>query len=404
MMESKAIGLLEHRILDAANSRIDVVKINRDVCAVIGPNRIQFIKKDALDFVEWAHIDSIPKKKCKKTLSVTIVPTLDCNLSCIYCYSRGGESKINMAPSLATSFIKCLYASSVYEGIHLRFAGGGEPFLNFDCMKESIRSARELTENTSLHCITNGTFNEEQLQWMIEYNSQVRVSFDGLSQKQQRPFYTGKDSSQRVRKNISKLIANKLEVITQTTITSINVEKMKEIAEDIANLGVKTIKIEPVYITENSRGNNSLEVKPKDFVRNFIATIRDLRNKNFDISVDTSFFSRPTLGHYCSMAEGNLILTPEAYVSGCVEITNSCDVFSDFVFYGRFDEGENKIKIDRSKLGKYKEFHFANNPACSNCNLRLLCRGGCPMRDLWGQKKEMCQITKMLVPELLRLF
>ncbi len=404
MTESKVIGLLERRILDAANNRIDTVSISRDICAVIRPNRIQFVKKDALKFIENDYIDSIPKKESKKVLSLTIVPTLDCNLSCIYCYSKGGESKLNMNPSLAKSFIRYMYNFPGYEGIHLRFAGGGEPFLNFDCMKESVKAAKELSEQVSLHCITNGTFKEEHLQWMTDHNAQVRVSFDGLSQKQQRPFYTGEDSSQNVRENISKLIANGLEVITQTTITSGNVKKMSDIAEDIVSLGVKTIKIEPVYITKNSRGDASLGVKPADFAKNFIDTVINLRNKNFGVSIDTSFFSRPTLGHYCSMAEGNLILTPESYVSGCVEITKSCDDFSDFVFYGRFNERENKMEVDKDKLERYKGFHFVNNPSCSSCNLKLLCRGGCPMRSLFGQKKEMCQTTKILIPELLRLF
>ena len=67
-------------------------------------------------------------------------------------------------------------------------------------------------------------------------------------------------------------------------------------------------------------------------------------------------------------------------------------------------ERENKMEVDKDKLERYKGFHFVNNPSCSSCNLKLLCRGGCPMRSLFGQKKEMCQTTKILIPELLRLF
>jgi len=65
---------------------------------------------------------------------------------------------------------------------------------------------------------------------------------------------------------------------------------MKEIAEDIANLGIKTIKLEPVYITPNSRGNLDLNVRPVDFAQNIIIIIRNLKNKNLDIKIDTAFF------------------------------------------------------------------------------------------------------------------
>lgn len=78
--------------------------------------------------------------------------------------------------------------------------------------------------------------------------------------------------------------------------------------------------------------------------------------------------------------------------------------FSDFVFYGKFNEVTGKIETDKKKQVQYKQFHFANNDDCIHCNLKLICKGGCPMRRIWEQKGEMCLTTKLLVPRILKLF
>jgi len=37
-------------------------------------------------------------------------------------------------------------------------------------------------------------------------------------------------------------------------------------------------------------------------------------------------------------------------------------------------------------------------------NLKLICRGGCPLRRIWNQEDHLCEVTKRLVPQLLGLF
>lgn len=179
---------------------------------------------------------------------------------------------------------------------------------------------------------------------------------------------------------------------------------MKELVSEFYDLGIRTIKMEPVYITDNSRGNQKLNVSPSEFVSNFLNTVKYIRENNLDMQIDTAFFSRPTIGNYCSLSTGNLILTPSGEISGCVEITNNCDYHSDDVFYGQFDEESGEVLFDDSKKKSFRKFHFTNYKDCLSCNLKLICRGGCPLRRVWNQENHSCEITKRLVPQLLRLF
>ena len=404
MMENKIIPSQEQHIQDAASNKSDFVKINNNIYAIIQPNKILYIKKEKLDNFKDYFIPKI-KKSENKALSITFVPTLDCNLNCIYCYSKGGDSKLYMSSILAKKFLKKMYNPKKHNAIYLRFAGGGEPFLNFSCIKEITQTAKEILDNMTIHCITNGTFNEEQMSWILKNKPQMRISYDGLEfQKTQRPFKDGRDSSDLIRNNIKELIKNKIEVITQSTITSLNINCLNEIIKENYNLGVKTIKMEPVYITENSRGNNKLNVSPEEFVSNFLNALRFIKENKLDIQIDTAYFSRPTLGHYCSMATGNIILTPTGEISSCVEITNNCDLHSNEVFYGKFNKESEEIRFDNHKKDSFKKLHFSNFTKCLSCNLKLICRGGCPLRRIWNQNEHTCQISKKLIPKILKLF
>ena len=403
MMGNKAILSLEHLTQDVVSSKSDLVRINKDVYAVIRPNEILYVNRKDLDSFKEYFIPT-REERGRNELSVTFVPTLDCNLSCIYCYSRGGEQRDLMPPSMARKFLEKSYNPEKHSGIHLRFAGGGEPFLNFECINEATETAKKLNHTVSLHCITNGTFNGEHLFWILKEKPHMRISYDGISQKIQRPYRFGGDSSGVIRRNIQYLTDNGIETVVQSTITSLNVSRMRELVSEFHDLGIRTVKMEPVYITDNSRGNKKLNVSPSDFVLNFLDAIKYIRENNLDMQVDTAFFSRPTLGNYCNLSTGNLILTPNGDISGCVEITNSCDYHSGDVFYGKFDEDSGEVKFDESKKKYFGKFHFTNYKDCPSCNLKLICRGGCPLRRVWNQEGHFCEITKRLVPQLLRLF
>ena len=402
-MENKATHSLEQLTQGAVSNKSDIIRVGKDVYAIIRPNEILYAHKEDLDKFREYSVSSC-KGKERDGLSVTFVPTLDCNLRCIYCYSRGGEQRDIMSPSMARKFLEKSYNPEKHRGVHLRFAGGGEPFLNFECIKEATETAKKLSDIVSLHCITNGTFNEEHLSWILRENPHMRISYDGISQKVQRPYNKGRDSSETIRRNIQKLTESGIETVVQSTITSLNVSQMRELVSEFYDLGVRTIKMEPVYITDNSRGNQKLNVSPSNFVSNFLDVIKYIKENRLDIQIDTAFFSRPTLGNYCSLSTGNLILTPSGEISGCVEITNNCDYHSDDVFYGRFDEESGEVVFDDSKKKSFRKFHFTNYKDCPSCNLKLICRGGCPLRRVWNQEDHSCEITKRLVPQLLRLF
>ena len=92
-------------------------------------------------------VDCAPKKEFYPT-SVTLIPSLDCNLRCVYCYSAAGESVgKTMDLEVAKSAIDLIIKNSLVqeeEQVELGFHGGGEPLLgkNMGLIKGAVEYFR----------------------------------------------------------------------------------------------------------------------------------------------------------------------------------------------------------------------------------------------------------------------
>jgi len=402
-------------------SNIDVVDLEQGRYVFISPNRINFISdinKNELDEVineELEEIRNIQEKNQEHEIilgpSIAFIPTLDCNLRCIYCYARGGEDKVYMSLDLAMSAIDAIasgFSDPKQEYLSIYFVGGGEPFLNFRLMEKTCSYAREKFSEIEIIIVSNGTFGAKQLDWLIQNKVATRISYDGVAHSIQRPFASGADSSQIVEDNIRRLVKYNIPLTVQLTITDDSVLNMAESVRQIANLGVKYVKIEPVHYSIISRGSPDLVPKIDTFVEQFLSTILMILDNDLDIKIDNSFISRPTAGYYCGAGEGsNLTITPSGDITACLEITRRSDKYSNIMMYGQCLA--NGFKIDKNIRKLLDRLHWSNYRKCKNCNLKLICGGGCPMQggwdngDLFIPSDYNCTIHQLLLPELFRM-
>ena len=149
-------------------------------------------------------------------------------------------------------------------------------------------------------------------------------------------------------------------------------------------------------------------VNPREFVENFLKILKFIKSKNLDMKIDTSFILRPSAGYYCQMPCGNLIITPQGYVTACIEITKKSDPFSELILYGKFDFNKKRFVFNKNNQEKLRKFHFTFYEKCKDCSFKLLCKGGCPMRNLWEgigaiQKDYTCQMEHLLLPKISQL-
>lgn len=341
--------------------------------------------------------------------SIAFMPTFDCNLHCIYCYAKGGENKAKLPFATAKHTIDWIKEKT--EDPHavpltIYFVGGGEPFMNFRVMDNICRYARKYFDSVEIIAVSNGVHSPKKRQWLIDNKVATRISFDGVMQEIDRPFVKNRTSKAIVEQTITELAAAGIPLTIQLTITRSGTARMIESIEKIASLGARYIKIEPVHHSVLSRGKQSLVPNLEEFVAMFLSSLKWIVEHDLPVKIDNSFISRPTSGYYCGTGEGtNITVTPTGLITSCLEVARITDAYADTMIYGRCTE-DGQVIIDGDKRHFLDRLHWRNYPNCPNCNLKLICGGGCPMQGGWDNNNLLipssysCQAHQMVLPKI----
>lgn len=117
----------------------------------------------------------------KKYVSINV--TNDCNLNCCYCYEKRKNKNVtdlHLVETIIDNEVEGL--SDAYEGIIMELFGG-EPFLEFDMIREVVRYVRSKNTNVIIHITTNGTLVHGEIQrWLLLNQDIVQccLSLDGI--------------------------------------------------------------------------------------------------------------------------------------------------------------------------------------------------------------------------------
>lgn len=394
---------------------LDIVRIDNRHLVLISENRISFMR----DVLDEEIGDVCAEERCVIAAdveasvaptplgpSIAFMPTFDCNLRCVYCYAKGGEDKAKLSFITAKHAIDWVVNKTSDPhtlSLTIYFVGGGEPFMNFQIMDEICRYARQHFADVEIVVVSNGIHGRKQWRWLIENKASTRISFDGVMHARNRPLATHKPSDTIVEQTIKELVIANVPLTVQLTITRDGTARMIESIERIASLGTRYIKIEPVHHSVLSRGEQSLVPDLEELTLKWIAK-RDL-----PVKIDNSFISRPTSGYYCGAGEGsNITVTPTGLITSCLEVARLGDAFADTMIYGHCTEG-GQVVIDRDKRQFLDRLHWRNYPNCPDCNLKLICGGGCPMQGGWDNSDLLnpsaytCHAHQMLLPKIFAL-
>ena len=338
--------------------------------------------------------------------NLTILPSLICNLECIYCYASASEKKddivsINAAFSSIDYIIENANTLNSKE-IGLNFHGGGEPLhpytqnLVLNSLKYAIKQTNKNSLNLKTHIATNGTILNGKALEIIDLIQNFTVSFDApqSSQDYHRPLTNGKSSFKKVLSTIEYLTKKNKYISIRSTITNKNVHLMPEMIDFYYNLGIKSLHFEPLSVCGRCESAVNLKAPKVDsFVKYFIEA--KYKAEKYEISLFTTsdkLFS--VNGIFCGVQIDNFYLIPKDIISACNEVCYQGHKFSDKFFIGKFDN--NKLFLDRNAIKNIKSKSTFYRTDCENCIAQNSCGGGCAVRNLLSNEGQdmMCELNK----------
>lgn len=214
-------------------------------------------------------------------INTLIKPTHECNMRCKYCFhEKYGYTNELLDINKLKIYIELL--AKKYNFINLVWHGGEPLMVPLSYYEEIYDFCKKLDAKFIYSLQTNGTLlNQENIDFFKENNTNIGLSFDGLSNELTRSF------THKILDNIKLLQKNGLYPGAIMVVNQNNVNNLINEYNyfNSLNLGMK---INPMFNDGAAKSNNFFNLNPDDYIKNFTSFFKYWANdKDCNINVST---------------------------------------------------------------------------------------------------------------------
>jgi uncharacterized protein len=363
-----------------------------------------FLVPDDADELDELCAEHAVLKGQAKAVGLTIVPTLDCNFQCVYCFSYARRNRMSQQVQDAlVGFIEKRLPGS--QGLSVSWFGG-EPTLCLGLIERLSARLHALCDRWGVpfypgSIITNGyLFNARTARRLTEAGvceAQVTLDGDRTSHDARRPLRGGQGTFDRIIANLVE-VHQILDVKVRINVDRTNASAAVSALDALAAAGLCGI---PVYFghvqpfTEACSGAASNCLSNPEFARLEIELAREALARGFNS------LSRPDLrlGGVCGAEhDASFLVAPDGTLFKCwaqasLGVEHSVGSVLD----------ENVTEQQAADLAAFAGWNPVSDAACRECSILPLCMGGCPYLRLHGAPGANCSPLRYSLPETLAL-
>jgi uncharacterized protein len=323
----------------------------------------------------------------KDEIQIFFVTNYSCNFDCSYCYQAGYENQ----PQVLTSEV----IDAFFDYVGKEFAGrrkyitlfGGEPFLSApkhrDNIEYIIQKAASL--NLELAAVTNGYNLQEYIEILKSGKiREIQVTLDGTrDMHNQRRFLKGGDATfDRIVVGVDELLVHNIPVNMRMVVDRQNIQNLPDLAQFAIDKGWTA---SPIFKTQLGRNYELHECQ---------ANQQKLYSRlNLYEDLYALLKTHPHIGEFHKPAfsiskflfeQGEM---PEPLFDACTGTKTEWafdftgNVYACTATVGK--QGESlgtfypEVKKYTEAVEEWQERDILSIPKCRDCNLRLICGGGC---------------------------
>lgn len=346
-------------------------------------------------------------------LIVEFMVTEKCNLECKYCY-MANKQKFMTNESVDKFFESIDEILKMYNqtNYHISYFGG-EPTLNWGVIEYSLPKFKADPRCHSLVMISNGLeLNEKRVQFMKENNLGISLSFDGIWNNENRPYYKDHLSSfdkYIEKKELLKSLTNGCKVMVSPGNISTMTENFEFFVNEYGFLNPDfSLVRDDIWSKEDiilfDKEIKRLADKVIEYNKKGIqSTVGLFHLYILDILVGRKFGKRK---FGCFAGINGVGYTPDNKYYPCARFASQYE-FELFDANTMIMNTENVNELLQPKYTDPREF-----PECKECSLYRFCNAGCTYSQIkYGIDDKrakpvdsVCSIMKLCYREALRVF
>lgn len=334
-------------------------------------------------------------ERARKFISVTMLPTYNCNFRCEYCFERNLQNKGAkwLQGKMTPEIVDAVYAQiekwreegKVVEGIYLF---GGEPLLraNKDIVQYICEGAR--AHDLPISCVSNGYDLNHYIDLVKEFEFKyIQITIDGLADLHDKRRYLagGQGTFDRILENVDAALKAGIKIVLRTNVNRKNVDAIRSLIELYTSKGWTEKENFQYYFKSTLKCYDALSDQYSD-----IELIEQLREEFNLPSTDVFQFNsiyRAIADKIEYMLKNNTFAPLRSGYCGANLGMYTVDPFGDI--YPCWDVlTEEEERIGRVNLEtqafEFNDVHdrwkcrtVANIPDCRECPYMMFCGGGC---------------------------
>jgi len=316
--------------------------------------------------------------KDKNRMDIIIMPTLECNFSCVYCYENVKQGK--MSDVTMESIKKWMTKEIPKHKLVMLFWFGGEPLLSIKRIIEITEHANKVaSENNILlvkHITTNGyNFSKSTITKLIDLGIvDYQITIDGVPETHNklRPLKNGKETFGRIFNNIIALLSTDktVKITLRINFNHTNLHEipnlLKMFPENFRNQLI--VSFEPIF--GNCEYSATDNITSDEISISLAQYYRIAEEFGYDTILGKSAVETGKLVYCYAERENQVDINYNGDIFKC-----SVNDFNKSERVGYLSENGNFIK-DAEKFDKWMNIPLFE-PLCKACKYIPLCMGGC---------------------------
>lgn len=340
----------------------------------------------------------------KNSASFTILPTLNCNYNCPYCYEQKEFKSIMTDKTVerTISFIKNSAKDSASVGIAWY---GGEPLLAKYVIEKISNEVLSFCNdnNKKFHCsiVTNGYYiNDETIKILLDAKVQrCQITLDGMesTHNSKRFMKNNKTGTFDITINsVKQLIAAGIGVSIRVNIDKNNISELKDILPHLKSVGIEKINVNLGWlntISDVCAGIKNDCLSYEEYCKIVLDWNKLLVKHGFATS-DLDF--HPSLASPCSITGADsIVINPVGDISKCWNDAEDQDCC-----IGNVNTHSNFSELEPNH--KYKLWSPFDYEKCLKCDVLPLCMGNCPFQTI-REGTPQCSKWKYMIDDYMKI-
>lgn len=367
---------------------------------------VGFVVPKSIDEFENLKNQHYRAKYNQNHMSITLAPTMDCNLACKYCFENRKPGL--MSEKVQNSVLKYL-ASKLNDSSTLDINWyGGEPLLALDMIEKLSERIGEITKDKKCDykqtMVTNGYLLSEEYAVRLKKMKldAIQITLDGEKEvhDSRRVLKDGKTGSfEKILQGVKNAINVGLNVTIRVNIDKVNYPKMDDFLKCLKENEINKVKVAFGHVlpyTSSCEGYTD-NCFSKEEYSNIVLDIQNMMQKAGLKNESVIYPSRKLT--YCSACNYNSFSIDsdgDMYKCWC-EVGDKKESFSNITEYENLedeDQNNNLLKwINRTPF---------DDSDCKECRLLPICMGGCPKMGHKDANGKSCDLWKYNIENMIK--